>query len=90
MDAWAHRTGVVTADLCAGWLALIESSYAAVGRFEQTDKDFSARSSSMRLFSVPGIDMEGVGRAMSGNELSASCERALGAPVVCDVDQFCG
>src|SRR6202140_4223876 len=87
MDALVHRTGVVAADLCAGWLAWIDRSYAVAGRFEQDGKDFSVRSSSMRLFSVPGIDMEGVSRAMSGNELSALCERELGAPVVCDGDQ---
>ncbi len=87
MDAWAHWTGVVAADVCAGWLNLIEGRYAAADRFARDDKDFSAHSSSMRLFSVPGIDVEGVGRAMSGSEIFASFAHSLGGPVVCDVDQ---
>jgi ectoine hydroxylase-related dioxygenase (phytanoyl-CoA dioxygenase family) len=87
MDALSHRTGVVTADICAEWLNLIDRSYAAVGTSRHDDKNFSARSSSMRLFSISGIDLEAVRRAISGNELPTSCERALGAAVACDLDQ---
>ena len=78
---FAHLEGAVTAGVCARWLASIERSYAA------DKKDFSPYSSSMRLFSIPEIEPDAVRTALSGSGLIASCERALGGPVVCDADE---
>jgi hypothetical protein len=80
-DAWAHLSQFVAADVCVRWLDFIEARYAAVDRSDPNNRDFSLRSSSMRLFSIPGIDLESV------SELPAICERMLDAPVFCDVDQ---
>jgi len=82
-----HLTGVVPADVCAGWLALIEQRYRAVVRVERNNPDFSAHSSSLRLISVPEIGIEKIRHAVCKGELRRSCEKALGGAIACDMDQ---
>jgi ectoine hydroxylase-related dioxygenase (phytanoyl-CoA dioxygenase family) len=87
VDALAHLTSLVAADVCAGWLAVIDRRYAAAGVVERKDPDFSAHSSSLRLAAVPEVSLEGVRLAVCPGELLPWCEQVLGARVACDADQ---
>ena len=75
-------SGVVSADVCARWLALIERRYAALDALH-ADPDFSLHSSSLRLRAVSEISLDEVLRAVVHGQLLSR----LGDHLHCDIDQ---
>jgi len=76
------QRGVVSAEICTHWLAVIERRYAALDTLH-SDADFSVHSSSLRLRAVSEIALDDVLHEVMHGELL----RRLGEHLVCDADQ---
>ncbi|MEP6739337.1 MAG: phytanoyl-CoA dioxygenase family protein [Caldimonas sp.] len=77
--------GAIDATLAATWLQALDRHYdACVAR---ADADFDAYSSSLRLRSVPGIEVETMLAQVFRGAVAAILRDDFGPRVACDVDQ---
>ena len=77
--------GAVAAATAGRWLAAVEPVYAAARR-DPSMAGFDRYSSSLRLGSLPAIDVDAVLAEVFGSRIAAACRSSLGASIGCAVD----
>ena len=79
--------GAVPAADARAWLATIDSHPAWQRRNGDRGGEFNARSSSLLLVAVDGLDIMAIAAPLLADEIGTLCHSRLGGDLACDIDQ---